>query len=74
MELLNVFDFEAEAARVLEPGAHGYYSGGAGDEVTLRDNVAAYGRWLLRPRVLVDVDGCSTATTVLGQELSMPLA
>ena len=74
MELLNVFDYEAEAARLLEPGAHGYYAGGAGDEVTLRDNVAAYGRWLLRPRVLVDVDACSTATTVLGQELSMPLA
>lgn len=72
--LLNVFDYEAEAARLLEPGAHGYYAGGAGDEVTLRDNVAAYGRWLLRPRVLVDVEGCSTATTVLGQELSMPLA
>jgi isopentenyl diphosphate isomerase/L-lactate dehydrogenase-like FMN-dependent dehydrogenase len=74
MELLNVFDYEAEAARRLEPGALGYYAGGAGDEVTLRDNVAAYGRWLLRPRVLVDVAGCSTATTVLGQELSMPLA
>lgn len=74
MELLNVFDYEAEAARLLEPGAHGYYAGGAGDEVTLRDNVAAYGRWVLHPRVLVDVDGCSTATTVLGQELSMPLA
>ncbi|HEY2326834.1 MAG TPA: alpha-hydroxy acid oxidase [Gaiellaceae bacterium] len=74
MELLNVFDYEAEAARRLEPGAHGYYAGGAGDETTLRDNVAAYGRWLLRPRVLVDVDACSTATTVLGQELSMPLA
>ena len=74
MELLNVFDYEAEAGRRLEPGAHGYYAGGAGDELTLRDNVAAYGRWLLRPRVLVDVDGCSTATTVLGQKLSMPLA
>jgi isopentenyl diphosphate isomerase/L-lactate dehydrogenase-like FMN-dependent dehydrogenase len=73
MELLNVFDYEAAAAERLEPGAYGYYAGGAGDEVTLRDNVAAYARWLLRPRVLVDVDGCSTATTVLGQELSMPI-
>jgi 4-hydroxymandelate oxidase len=74
VEPLNVFDYEAEAAKRLEPGAHGYYAGGAGDEVTLRDNVAAYGRWLLRPRVLVDVATCSTATTVLGTELSMPLA
>jgi isopentenyl diphosphate isomerase/L-lactate dehydrogenase-like FMN-dependent dehydrogenase len=73
VELLNVFDYEAAAAERLEPGAYGYYAGGAGDEVTLRDNVAAYGRWLLRPRVLVDVEVCSTATTVLGQELSMPI-
>jgi isopentenyl diphosphate isomerase/L-lactate dehydrogenase-like FMN-dependent dehydrogenase len=70
---LNVWDYEQLAAERLEPGAHGYYAGGAGDEVTLRDNVAAYGRWLLRPRVLVDVSGCSTATTVLGHEVSMPL-
>jgi isopentenyl diphosphate isomerase/L-lactate dehydrogenase-like FMN-dependent dehydrogenase len=74
VELLNVWDYEAEAARRLEPGAHGYYAGGAGDERTLRDNVEAYTRWQLRPRVLVDVAGCTTATTVLGQELSMPLA
>jgi isopentenyl diphosphate isomerase/L-lactate dehydrogenase-like FMN-dependent dehydrogenase len=73
VELLNVFDYEAMAEERLEPGAYGYYAGGAGDEVTLRDNVAAYGRWLLRPRVLVDVEVCSTATTVLGQELSMPI-
>lgn len=74
MELLNVWDYEEEAARRLEAGAHGYYAGGAGDERTLRDNVQAYTRWQLRPRVLVDVAGCTTATTVLGQELSMPLA
>jgi isopentenyl diphosphate isomerase/L-lactate dehydrogenase-like FMN-dependent dehydrogenase len=73
MAPLNVWDYEAAAAERLEPGAYGYYAGGAGDEVTLRDNVAAFGRWQLRPRVLIDVGGCTTATTVLGHELSMPL-
>jgi isopentenyl diphosphate isomerase/L-lactate dehydrogenase-like FMN-dependent dehydrogenase len=71
--LLNVWDYEAAAAEQLEPGAHGYYAGGAGDELTLRDNVAAFQRWQLRPRALVDVERCTTATTVLGQEVSMPL-
>jgi isopentenyl diphosphate isomerase/L-lactate dehydrogenase-like FMN-dependent dehydrogenase len=70
---LNVYDYEALAAERLETGAHGYYAGGAGDELTLRDNVEAYRRWQLRPRVLVDVAGCTTATTVLGHEVSMPL-
>src|SRR5690349_6251208 len=70
---VNVWDYEALAAERLAEGAHGYYAGGAGDELTLRDNVEAYRRWQLRPRVLVDVSGCTTATTVLGHELAMPL-
>jgi 4-hydroxymandelate oxidase len=70
---LNVWDYERLAAERLDAGAHGYYAGGAGDELTLRDNVAAFQRWQLRPRVLVDVAGCTTATTVLGHELSMPV-
>jgi len=73
VEPLNVWDYEALAAERLDPGPHGYYAGGAGDELTLRDNVEAYRRWQLRPRVLVDVETCTTATTVLGQEISMPL-
>jgi 4-hydroxymandelate oxidase len=73
VEPLNVWDYENLAAERLEPGAHGYYAGGAGDEVTLRDNVDAYRRLQFRPRVLVDVAGCTTATTVLGHDVSMPL-
>ena len=73
MEPLNVYDYEALAAERLEAGAHGYYAGGAGDELTLRDNVEAYRRWQLRPRVLVDVSGCTTATTVVGHRVSMPV-
>lgn len=72
-QLLNVSDYEAAAAEALEPGAHGYYAGGAGDEWTLRENVAAFRRWVLRPRMLVDVAACSTAATVLGHELAMPI-
>src|SRR2546423_13013238 len=74
MELPSTLaEFEARAAEALEAGPHGYYAGGAGDELTLRDNVEAFRRWRLRPRMLVDVDTCTTATTVLGQDVSMPL-
>jgi isopentenyl diphosphate isomerase/L-lactate dehydrogenase-like FMN-dependent dehydrogenase len=73
VEPLNVWDYERLAAERLEPGAHGYYAGGAGDELTLRDNVEAYRRWILRPRMLVDVETCTTATTVLGHEISFPV-
>jgi isopentenyl diphosphate isomerase/L-lactate dehydrogenase-like FMN-dependent dehydrogenase len=70
---VNVADYERLAADRLEQGPLGYYAGGAGDERTLRDNVAAYARHALRPRVLVDVSHVSTATTVLGTEVSMPV-
>jgi len=73
MEALNAADFEALAREKLDDGAYGYFAGGAGDERTLRDNVDAYQRRRLRPRVLVDVSGTSAATTVLGTEVSMPL-
>jgi isopentenyl diphosphate isomerase/L-lactate dehydrogenase-like FMN-dependent dehydrogenase len=69
----NVGDYERAAERMLDPGAFGYFAGGTGDEVTLRDNVEAFSRWQLRPRVLVDVSEVTTATTVLGKEVSMPL-
>jgi isopentenyl diphosphate isomerase/L-lactate dehydrogenase-like FMN-dependent dehydrogenase len=72
-ELLNVWDYERAAEERLEPGAFGYFAGGAADEWTLRENVAAFNRWVLRPRMLVDVSSTTAATTVLGTEISMPL-
>ena len=71
--LLNVGDYEREAERLLDPGVFGYFAGGAGDELTLLDNVEAFSRWQLRPRVLVDVGEVTTATTVLGRDVSVPL-
>ncbi|HSB38213.1 MAG TPA: alpha-hydroxy acid oxidase [Gaiellaceae bacterium] len=70
---VNVDDFEAAARERLDPGAYGYFAGGAGDEHTLRENRAAFGRWELRPRVLVDISSVSTATTVLGTDVALPV-
>ncbi len=70
---INVADFERLAAGKLDAGALGYFAGGAGDEITLRDNVAAWGRWRLRPRVLVDVSEVRTEVDVFGRPVSMPI-
>jgi 4-hydroxymandelate oxidase len=72
-DLINIADFEEAAARKLEAGVLGYFAGGAADEVTLRDNVAAWRRWRLRPRVLADVDAAGTSAEVLGGEVAMPI-
>src|SRR6267154_491695 len=70
---VNVADYVDRAAETVDPKLWCYFEGGAGDEVTLHANVGAYGRWRLRPRMLVDVTGVSTATTVLGTPVSMPV-
>jgi isopentenyl diphosphate isomerase/L-lactate dehydrogenase-like FMN-dependent dehydrogenase len=73
MEPLNLRDYEAAAERIIEPAAFAYFVGGAEDERTLRANVEGWSRWQLRPRVLVDVGTVSTATTVLGTPVSLPV-
>jgi 4-hydroxymandelate oxidase len=72
-ELLNVSDYERAAEERLDPASFGYFAGGANDEWTLRENVTAFGRWVLRPRMLVDVSVRTTATVVLGTEVSFPV-
>ncbi len=71
--LINVFDFERAAAEKLDPGVLGYFAGGAGDELTLRENVEAWRRWRLRPRALAGVGEVSTAAEVLGRPVTMPI-
>ena len=51
-----------------------YIDGGASQEQTLRANADAWMRVGLRQRVLVDVAGVDTATTLAGQACAMPLA
>jgi 4-hydroxymandelate oxidase len=53
--------------------AYAYYAGAADRERQLTDNRAAWDRWRLHPRVLVDVSGCTTATTVLGRPVRSPV-
>jgi len=64
---------EPAARAVLSEAAYNYYAGGAEDETTLRANRAAFGRFYLRPRVLVDVGGVDTTVELLGERLSMPI-
>ena len=49
-ELISIRDYGLAARAQLEPGALAYFDGGAGDAVTLRDNVAAWRRWATSSR------------------------
>jgi 4-hydroxymandelate oxidase len=70
---LNVWDYERLSEERLDANALAYFAGGAGDEVTLRRNVDAFRERRLRPRVLVDVSSVTTSTTVLGEQISLPV-
>jgi len=73
VEPLNVHDYELLARDRLDENAWEYFRGGSGDESTLRENLAAFARWRLRPRVLVDVTEIDTSTTVLGTRVAAPI-
>jgi isopentenyl diphosphate isomerase/L-lactate dehydrogenase-like FMN-dependent dehydrogenase len=72
-EPVNVAEYERLAEERLDPAVFGYFVGGAGDEWTLQENVNAFNRWVLRPRMLVDVGSVTAQTTVLGQDVAMPV-
>src|SRR5437870_12708264 len=67
----NVADYEALARQRLDTAAFDYYAGGSGDECTLAENVRAFDRVWLKPRVLVDVSHVEVATTLLVRRVSI---
>ncbi|NXY18050.1 HAOX1 oxidase, partial [Atrichornis clamosus] len=68
-----IADFEEYAKTFLPKSVYDYYRSGADDQETLADNVAAFSRWKLYPRVLRDVSVLDLSTSVLGRRISMPV-
>jgi 4-hydroxymandelate oxidase len=73
VEPINVRDYERLARERLSPDAWAYYASGADDEVTLREERAAFERLRILPRVLCSVSHAYPGTTVLGAPVSMPI-
>jgi len=71
-QLVDVDEFRTAAERVM-PEAYRDFVNNVGMEETLREDLAAWGRILLRPRALTDVSDVDTSVTVLGQRISVPV-
>jgi isopentenyl diphosphate isomerase/L-lactate dehydrogenase-like FMN-dependent dehydrogenase len=71
--LINLDDYERVAAERLAPGPLAYFTGGAGDEVTLRDNRAAFARQAIVPRVMRDVSSVDMSVEVFGRRWPTPI-
>jgi isopentenyl diphosphate isomerase/L-lactate dehydrogenase-like FMN-dependent dehydrogenase len=70
---LSIEDLRLLAKRRLPRAVFDFIDGGAGDEVTLRDNEAAFQNWVLLPRVAVDVSQRSMQTSIVGARCALPL-
>ncbi|MBP6404639.1 MAG: alpha-hydroxy-acid oxidizing protein [Proteobacteria bacterium] len=71
--LVTLADHEAHARTRLDDNAWAYFSGAAGDEITLRANRHAWDRLALLPRVLQPLAGFHTRVELLGRALAHPL-
>ncbi|CAH0769169.1 unnamed protein product [Bemisia tabaci] len=71
--LCNIQDFEESALQILPKKVKGYYKSGACNETTLANNISAFQRLRIRPRVMIDVSVRQLETKILGNRISFPL-
>ncbi len=72
-DVRNVEDFRRMAKQRLPGPIFHYIDGAADDELTYRRNTTAYDEVDLVPNVLAGVEEIDLSTTVMGQEIGMPL-
>jgi (S)-mandelate dehydrogenase len=73
-QAVSIEDLRRMAQRRLPRAIFDFFDGGAEDEVTLRENRAAFERVRLLPKVLVNVAQVDLRTDIFGQESKLPLA
>jgi 4-hydroxymandelate oxidase len=64
---------QAAARERMSAVAYNFYASGSFAETSVVENVTAWSRWYVRPRMGIDVRGISTATTVLGTPIRIPV-
>lgn len=70
---VKVADFQTLAAARLPQATYDYITSGSADEITLRENVAAFQRIRILPPLLTGVASADPATTVLQQPVRLPI-
>jgi 4-hydroxymandelate oxidase len=72
-QALNVFDFETVAQKTIPVAHWGYLATGVDDDVTLKSNHAAFSKFQIRPRRLIDVTRIDTSTEIFGVKWKTPI-
>ena len=72
-EALDVFDFEPVAHRNIPPAHWGYLVSGVDGEDTLKANRAAYSRYQLQARRMIDVSKIDLSIELFGEKFTSPI-
>lgn len=72
-DALDIFEIEEAARKVVPPAHWGYLMSGVDGDVTLRANAAAYSRYQLRARRMVDVSKMDLGTEIFGMKVNSPI-
>ena len=72
-DALDVFDFEPVAHRNIPPAHWGYLVSGVDAEDTLKANRAAYSRYQLQARRMIDVSKIDLSVELFGEKFNSPI-
>jgi 4-hydroxymandelate oxidase len=73
---VDCVDFDAleqQAQRVMRPESWVFCDTGADDEITAKENIGAWRKLKLRPRILRDIMDVDTSVTLLGAKVKSPV-
>ncbi|KAJ4337976.1 hypothetical protein N0V87_004324 [Didymella glomerata] len=70
--VFSIRDLEHYGSVNLSDSFREYYNGGAMDMITLRENVTAYDRYKIRPRILRNVSNVDTSAEMFGRKIAFP--
>lgn len=73
LDCLTITDLEKHAYNIMDKQTRDYYNEGADSGSTLRENIDAYNKYRIRPRVLRDVSNIDTTFNIFGHRNAVPL-
>ncbi|KAF2160429.1 hypothetical protein M409DRAFT_70397 [Zasmidium cellare ATCC 36951] len=73
LKCLTIEELERHAHDLMDKQTRDYYNEGADSGSTLRENMTAYEKYRIRPRVLRDVSAVDTTVNIFGHKNSVPL-
>lgn len=71
--ILTLRELEAFASEKADKTTRDYWTNGAGDNSSVSENLAAFNRYRIRPRMLRNVKNVDMSTTVLGRKSHLPI-